>query len=224
MLIFKKIEDAYSLVSKNLFDSNEDHESQELALQQMAAIKEIISYAKSYEWLSHSKARKKIKLFLSSKYNYTVAAAELEISLNNLQSFVSYASTKLENLIGASTLDLIIKGEVSQGLLQFKIGTGAIKVESLFLNGIPEMLPTAKKEIGVDILTCEQELNFLATFTSRHINETLQSLNANKIAFVLYILQTNTSTYAYERELLYNYINGKIIDYETLSALIEVGV
>lgn len=166
-----------------------------LELRKLRLLSSIISYVNSYEWLAQTKTKEKIKLFLLSKYNYKVVAAQYKLKLNSLEVSISYAAKRLEKKIGHNTIDLILEGKVELAEQEFLIGSGKFQpTTELFIEGITKLLPRPEKDTGVELYASERELRFLSYFTRRNMNKISDSLDQNRIKHLLYLLTTNDST------------------------------
>jgi len=134
---------------------------------------------------------------------------------------VSLLARKLEKKIGISTLSLIENGEVQAALFQFRVGIGSIKTHELFPEGVFKIIPTANVNTHIDLINCKYELNQLKLLSTRSIEEKITSLNADKIGFLFYILQSSDIVYTTQKKTDLQVFSGEIETVEELLELLE---
>lgn len=210
MIVFKKVERAINEVKANLTLYKENDDKRMLELKKLQALYEILDYIKSFSWLSHQSSKEKVKTFLKCNYNYRKASEILGIPLHSLETSICYASKSLERKLGQNTIELILDGDINSAMLQFKVGTNSISISNLFCEGIIDMLPKPKKDNTLSLHDCANEIKFLNHITKLSLQKIIKSMDRAKLSYLLYLLTSSDAQYAYERNLLYKYINDDI--------------
>lgn len=207
-IIFRRLNEALNTVKTNLSLPSIEGSSTETELRKLNALMEIIGYANSLEWLSHEGSKKRIRFFLNQGMDYRITARHFNAKLNTIESAVSYASTKLEMLIGPHTLDLLMDGKVDEAITEFYLGTEQKRVEALFLPGVLDLLPPAQRSEHLTLEECSSELGILGILSKAYVEEILNLGSKERLAHVSYILNTSDKKYSLERDLLLRLFTG----------------
>lgn len=211
MTFFRFLDRAYHEVEEELANAVDD-EVKENALRKKEALDLISEYVMGFSWLRYKKTRDRITAILKSNYDYVSVAREFNTTVESLQTTVWYCSKILDEKIGRGTIDLIMKGNVEEGILQFYSATGYINVLSVFPDFVANLIPGGKKDIFLSLKDCIDEINLLRNFTNKNIKLKISSCSEDKLSFLRYVMESGDSKYSKHRLLLYNYFNNSISD------------
>jgi hypothetical protein len=217
MIIFRELEEAVQTVHQRLLRGSEVEDG--LDAQRLRLLHDIAAYVRGYAWLSHTKSKERIKLFLKYRYQYGETAAALGVSRKSLEQSVSYAAKQLSRRIGDNTIDLIMEGQLELARQEFLLGTGALAPSDWFVGGIMERFP-AKKDAGVALHAAGRELAFLLRYTRRQLDLAASSLDSRVMAHLLYVLSATDASYMQERNVLLQcLVSGTLSPGEALQQL-----
>lgn len=200
MLVFREIEDLVVGVKSRFatFGVESDLAVEEKRLH---LLMKLVSYVNGYEWLSHEKIREKVAYFLKSRYNYRAVAEKFGLPRSRVHKCISYASDRLRRRVGG-ILALIRSNQLDDAERELAMVTGAVDPSSFFVRGILDHF-VVERGVGVDLATCQREINFLSHFSSRNIGRIVGQVDARKLGHLLYVLcRTEDTLYAPERATL----------------------
>lgn len=226
MLIFRRVSRAVKEVQANLKDKNLfSEEERQLEQKKLDALMLIVDFIIKQEYLSHQKSKERLSFFLKNKFDYEKTRLHFNTSKNSIEASVSYIGKKLENLIGPNTINMILEGRVDEALTQFYIGTGQVKTDEWFIEGVKSYFPTPNKDVTLSLPDCKEEIHLLGVFTKLHLEGLVNSYDHNKLAYLLYILNSTDEKVADERQVLFRLLKGvysKGEDGEFLNLKIQV--
>jgi len=201
MIIFRRLNNALIEIEGRIRLSS-DNEELLLNQNKYDALRVILDYSNSLKWLSHKKTKEKVRYFLNCDMNYRKTAEFFQTGLNRIEVTVSYASSKLEKFIGASTLTKILDGEIDEAMVMFTSNTTAQPYLSWFLPGVTERLPVAMYNPTYTIEECKHELWFLNFFSVQNASRLLDNCDTSKLSHTLYILASSQKKYKKQKEVL----------------------
>jgi hypothetical protein len=208
-LFFRKYVEAREHIEVSLRSKEYYGEDDSLEKKKLSALKEIFDYIKNDEtWAGQEKSRKKAIIFMKNRCNYGKTKDELGAkSKNSVEASMSYLSKKIENKVGASTIELILEGKVDEAMIQFRAGTGKLNPSDYIIDGLFELLPIEGKPHST-LENCAKEIKFLLTFTKSFLAKICSSYNKDNLSYLMYILTSTDRVVADERKILYQLLNG----------------
>lgn len=214
MLVFKEIEahiKKAKLDSRNFKDV--DQKRYNRAMRQLEALTEILNYIKSGEWAATRKACD--RLLYTMKNGISASATHFGTSENSISASLTQYSNTIRKLIGNDTLDLIMNGDVEEGLIQFRCKSGTISFEKLLIDNPVQQMP--KYALGTErynLEECATELQFLYRYLDVSFRRELEKCDAKKLAYIRCLLNNSTVS-VYERAAVVKYLTG-VMSYEEL--------
>lgn len=165
----------------------------------------VLGVLKSYSWVKREEVKKKVEFFIDNDFSYSSLADEFGITKKSAYVMISRAGKQFEDAVGISVGELI---ECDFCIENIKIKDD--NISGIFIRDVQEQLQ-AIESVEIDLLECMSELTNLKMLTKDSINNRLKKLDVDKIAHLLFILQSSRTEYALEKELLKSYIiNGSI--------------
>lgn len=217
LLIFREVAAEVREVKVRLAILGDDSSTVEQDKQKLDFLLRIVAYINSFIWLKKKSARRKLRDFLRSKYNYREIAEKYGVTVGSMHMSVSYVASQLKKRIGG-VLDLLRSGDIAGAEREFEICTGCY--DDLFVRVVRDHFKP-EKDAGVDLSTCEKELSFLSAFVSRNIENLVAALDRQKVEHLLYILlKTDDRSYSTIRSQLFRSLEGELEASEAL-ALVE---
>lgn len=128
-ILFKQLDKALKSVYKNLALYGQiDEKRENLELKKLGAIKEIRDFVKEYNWLpadTRSASIKIIENVIQNDYNYHKIADKYGSQAGIIEDFISGVSEDVRSILGEGTIDLILDGDVEQGVEQFRVSVAS---------------------------------------------------------------------------------------------------
>jgi hypothetical protein len=217
LLIFKEVVAEVKEVKERLAILGDDSSTAEQDKQRLDLLLRLVAYINSFVWLKKQSARRKLRDFLRSRYDYRKTAEKYGVTVGSMHMSVSYAANQLKKRIGGA-VDLLRSGDIAGAEREFEIVTGCY--DDLFLRVVRDHFkPT--KDAEVELGTCEKELSFLSAFVSRNIENLIAELDRRKVEHLLHILlKTDDRSYSTIRSQLFRCLEGELEASEAL-ALVE---
>lgn len=215
MLVFKKLDSAYRVAKTARDNYPSGSQSRNLEEEKIKAFLKIRDYIYSFAWMKRRDAIDKIKAVINKKFNYSEVAEVLGVTVESLQVTMSNASKAVEAKIGENTIKLISEGRLDEALLQYQVGVGEISLENHVLSDVLEVYPKSQNSLYTRIEECKEELDFLRLYSKSMMHERMGRLDADRLAFIRYILTNPDGRYVMYRRLLIEYMLG-YIDYDYL--------
>jgi hypothetical protein len=154
-----------------------------------------------------------MRFYFTSKFNCHSTASKFGTSVNAIEVFVSYWQKKLREMIGQETVDLILNDDIDTAMVQFRVGTGQNGYSTdLFLAGINQLLPSPKRNQFFLIEECFRELTYFVHFSHFNINNVLHSLDQEKVAHLLFLMNSEDKRFATEREAIWRLLKGDYLE------------
>ena len=220
MLIFKQLEHAIKSVTR---EKKQTNDTKKLALidEKLNALFEISEYIKAGEWLGKTSAIDRMRYSL--KHTIAETAEKFECSKDSVSSSLTKYSRKLEGLIGSNTISMIVEGKVREGLVQFYLKSGAFSVEQIIASDVHSYLPDQAELEDCSIAECLNELKVLRICSSAYIKNLFKRVSLEKVAFLLYILNSEDSKYADIRREMYMFLTSKEGDIDAFKRFLVDG-
>lgn len=208
MKFLKELENAVKITQANLNNDNIEGDLRKLELQKLNALMEIVIFVKELSWLKQEKAKEKMNFLLTTKFNYKEAQKKYNTSKNAIEVFVSYAQKKLIDIIGKDTIKLILQGDIDFAMSHFRtINNQSNQINEWFLAGLTEFLPKPDKNSFL-LEECRNELLLIGRLSYFNIKEMFRTINNQKLAHLLYILNSTDGKFADEKEVLISFLKG----------------
>jgi hypothetical protein len=134
-------------------------------------------------------------------------------------------------MIGQETVDLILNDDIDTAMVQFRVRTGQNGYSTdVFIAGINQLLPIPKRNRFFLIEECFTELICFVSISHFNINKIFHSLEQEKMAHLLFLMNTEDQKFANEREVIRRLLNwdyleedGKVRSYKAQTQMaIEV--
>ncbi|SFL20920.1 hypothetical protein SAMN03159341_10419 [Paenibacillus sp. 1_12] len=217
MLIFREVEDfiavtraGLTLLSTYQADSSDD--------QRLVQLQRLASYIKSMEWLKHEAAKKRISVFLACQYDYRLAAQKLGIQIDQMHKSISYANKRLSGRI-RGVLTLMKEGRWADAELEFQRLIGSHRPFEPFICGTVDRFKP-RKSSTVNLIDCRREIEVIAHFTKRKLENILSTVDGVAMSHVLHILLSADPRYIAERLLLSQcIISGELKPEQVIGAI-----
>ena len=211
MNVFKMLDLEYRKSCLELSRAEVDTTDYYVVKKRQESLGAVLGILKSYSWVKREEVKKKLRYFIENRYDYDDLAKEFNISKQSVYVLISRASKQFLEALGVNSVDEFLEDN-------FSIDNINIKGDSIldtFITDVREQLEVRECK-GVDLKECMVELTILKNLTKRTINNRLKKLDADKIAHILYILQTDDLGYTLEKELVGAYMGGIIKSKEEL--------
>lgn len=212
--ILKELEDNIVKLKTDLKKLNPQDETEKSqyveAEKKLNALREILEFVDTYKWVKHTNVIEKVEFVRKCRYDYPLIKQELGMTDDALKSFMYRINTNLSLKIGENTIKTILKGgdDINVGLSVFRVLTGNYPLEDILLKETFESLPK-KKYTSFSLKDCIDEIKYLYTYSKvgREFEE--MDINSDKLAFLRYILESETEKYKIEQKNLLAVLRGK---------------
>jgi hypothetical protein len=222
VIIFRRLENELASVRKLLGGDGISDEDRNSFVDKENALSLLMTYLNSFEWLTHAKTKERVKLFISSRYDYKFCTEQLNMeSLSAFETSMWYTAKKFQSKIGENTIDLIMDGAISTALIQFNTGTGKMGLVSILPHGVGNLLPAPLSTGAISISECRGELELLKSLVLKTIKSKLSSLGRDNLAFLRHILESTDVRFSTHRQLLYSYLLGSVDSFDDLLVLLS---
>ncbi|MBZ9688462.1 hypothetical protein G9F72_019210 [Clostridium estertheticum] len=210
-----------------------------IEFQKIEALNEVCRFILSCNYVTDPKSREKLRAFLytyfttnnylimktSDRYSQVLKILRQDPSNDKDLKRVKHAINvvvlsnlkKLERMVGISTVDLILAGQIEKGLVQFREGTKIKATFGIVVKGVELLLPEPKESTVIKPENCTDVLFYFKSISRKEIKNTLEGLGMEKISFLRYILESEDSKYHDIRRLFMDFITGKV----TIEAVIK---
>ena len=165
----------------------------------MAVLIDIHEYIYHGNWTRESSREKYIAL-IRSKWDYNLIAARYDTSRASLDVFVSRQEKRLKRTIG-SALVLIEIGYIEEGLARFYADSGTLSKQE-FTYSMRDLLPKAEKKDSFTVSDCPDEVKVLRSIRRSNINEWLNHADRDKLAYLIFLLETDDPAYQKQKREL----------------------
>ena len=175
----------------------------------MAVLSEIQEYLFHGDWTRESSREKYIAL-VRSKWDYKLIAERYQTTRESLDVFASRQDKRLQRTIGGA-LDLIEVGYIEEGLARFYVDSGALSVKE-FTYSMRDLLPQAEKKDSFSIEECSYEVELLQSITRQNVQECLNGADSDKLAYLMFLLETKETAYQQQKRELVAEILKKTVE------------
>ena len=165
----------------------------------MAVLSEIQEYLYHGDWTRQSSREKYIAL-IRSKWDYKLIAERYDTDRASLDVFASRQDKRLQRAIGGA-LDLIEAGYIEEGLARFYADSGTLSVKE-FTYSIGDLLPKAEKKDSFSVADCPEEVEVLRSIRRSNAQEWLSDADSDKLAYLMFLLETKDPAYQQQRRAL----------------------
>lgn len=207
MLVFKEIIDSLKAINQETtVYRGTGSRDEELAHEKYQLLLEIKEYMRDLEWISREETKDKLIKVVKSNYNYQQVAKLFDTTPKSIKSSISELSKRFKHIIGNSTLKLIEEGNITLARYQFLAGTGKIKTSDFLLPVVRDILSEKVGDFkGIySLRQCHKEIKFLKKYSIAALEQSLEELNMDKLAFVLFLIEGKDPD---DNELKLNLIN-----------------
>lgn len=222
----KKLDDGIVSLTQRLRELEEDDSTQQteyvLLNKKLRALNEILEYVNSYKWVCHKNIIEKLKFCRGCGFDYDLIKKELDMTNSSLKSFMYRVNKALNSKIGENTISMILSDsdKWSDGVMQFRILSGTYKLDDVLFKECYEDLPE-KKFTTYSIKECLPEIKYIYTYSNIAKQRAKASLDEDKLAFIRYILESETERYREEQKNLMLVLQGINITYEQFLKYVE---
>ena len=207
--IFKRLKNLHNSVDASLDACVSGSEEEMVYQETMDLIIEIEEFLYSFAWLRKQQAKDKLRIYLDSCFDYGVMCELFCITYEQAKNSVHWAATKFENNIGAHTLRLIEQGFLEEARAAFYIGTGKLKIEQMITEQCVDKLPSPQYN-SFSLSECKLELKVLRLISKSTLSTYLEKVNENKMAYIMYLLQSDSKKAALFRPYLIALLTGDL--------------
>ena len=165
----------------------------------MAVLSEIQEYLFHGDWTRESSREKYIAL-VRSKWDYKLIAERYQTTRESLDVFASRQDKRLQCTIGGA-LDLIEIGYIEEGLARFYADSGTLSKQG-FTYSMRDLLPPAEKKDSFTVSDCYDEMKILRSIRRSNINEWLNHADRDKLAYLMFLLETDDPAYRQQKREL----------------------
>lgn len=159
----------------------------------LSLLAEIKEYEMGLTWLKHRHFKEKVKLFITSEFDYKLLQEVYDETYDRLRGSMHYANSEFLKHIGQNTLKLIEAGEVGFAQLQFYKTTGLLKDTDILPQTLLDMLPVQKYSTR-SLSSCEKELRFLYNYSLAAMQGRLGRLDKDKLQYIQWVLHSDSAT------------------------------
>jgi len=215
----KKLDDGVLKLNDRLqeLDVNDELDKVEYALlsKKLSALTEILKYVNSYKWVKHQAVIDKIKFIRSCGFDYDLIKSELGLTDDSLKSFMYRVNQALDSKIGTDTVKTILsdKDNWRDVVVQFRILSGTYELKSALLSECYDNLPE-KKFSTYSLKECREEIEYLYMYSNLYRKIRQGELDSGKLAFLRFILESETEKFRKEQSDLMLMLQGIKISYE----------
>lgn len=176
--IFKELEHAFR--NENLPDERKE------------VLKQIRDYIISGTWTSRRCLAKKV--IKAVGLGYTEASKDLGITESGVRLLISRSSNTIREKIGNNIIHAIAYGSDSNfrdAALQFDLVKNNISPGSFIVDGVLNWIPDESSGI-YSLKELQKEIFFLRRYTKKYASKELETLDDDKLGFIMSILSSTT--------------------------------
>lgn len=161
----------------------------ELPVESQQIFREIYEFIYSGVWTKSAKTKAMLPIINESA---ETIAGKMNISVSNVLASRSQASEKLRKILGKNLHSKLLSAdsEIFADLrrsMQVAI-TEYIELDDFFLQGVLDLIPANEEAKEYKLEDCKQEIEFLASFSNEGIQRRLQSLDIEKLQYLMRVL------------------------------------
>lgn len=215
----KKLDDGIIFLTVRLqeLEDKDEKESEEYKLlsKKLRALDEILDYVNKYKWVKNKNIIEKLKLCRGCGFDYNLIKEELNLSDSALKSFMFRVNKALNEKIGENTIGLILSDSAkwSEGVMQFRILSGTYSLADVLFKECYNDLPE-KKFTTFSLKECIPEIEYIYTYSDIGRKRSREVLDNDKLAFLRFILESETEKYREDQKNLMLVLQGINISFE----------
>ena len=210
--VFREIDDGLSLIQKNIEIAKSKGDKDKILFynKQLNALNQVADYVFSYNWVKKEKVKMILEEIRVTKYSYDWVAEKYGMSKNEMKCFVYRNMNTISERIGSHTIELILSSEdkVNLGLLSFRLASGQIKLEDMFIQDLLNKVPKPKQHY-FKLENCVEELKFLYNYSKFMMDFSFSKLDKERLEFVMWLLSSPTDHYKVQQKDLIAAMLGK---------------
>lgn len=229
MLVYRKLKKVLSeqeeLVAFLITSRVEKDSSTRIeATHKLQALKELETYVESYDWVRTAKTLEKVKVVIKNDFDYEESAKELNTTIRTLKVMFSRCDSELKGKI-EQPLNYILEGKLSEGVDLFRLGDKEAELQK-YRNQIP-LLETVLKTEPIEptedysVVDYINALKFIKIYSKPQFSLGVEKAGTDKINYLLFMLFNPSNKYAYQRELILQFLNNELKLEELVSILNE---
>lgn len=176
-------------------------------LQCMRVLGEVVNYAINMPKGKQTKRR--LEVFWKTNLSYEDTCLECNTPYQYLRVFISHQSSLCYDKLGTDIFDYLKGCKPLDAMIEFFSRTGKISVANLIPAEFVTRIPQIKPSDSYKLEDCREELDFLKSLSIIGIQSRLDALDSDKLAYILWLLNSENSRYPEIRKKLWTYIYGK---------------
>ena len=167
----------------------------------MTRVNQMSDYITSGDW-SRKTTRDKYVFWIRCGFNYVLTANKFKTTEESLRVLVSRADAAIAKVM-KKPLEQIMGGNVNDGWVEFNFNRNRLDINELF--GRPILVaspnPSALNQC-YSLDDCKNEIKFMRTYNSYEIRKQLDSLDGQKMSYLIALGSLNDPAYREERKKL----------------------
>ena len=174
----------------------------------LLALNEVWTYVKGGAW--HSKPDSVARIIDLVELDRKAACEKYGMTVNNVNTALWRANTILENKFGTELISRILAGDINKSMLEFRCKSGTLLSDGVFLKEAGELLPKPDGSIPYKLSDCISEAKLLAFYSREMLNKRFGAIDKQKLAYLVYLLNTYNSALDVEQRALYHVVCGDV--------------
>ena len=167
----------------------------------LTRVNQMSDYITSGDW-ARKTTRDKYVFWIRCGYNYVLTANKFKTTEESLRVLVSRADTALSKIM-KKPLEHIMSGNVNDGWVEFNFNRNRLDINELFGRPILAATPNpAALNQCYSLDDCKSEIKFMKTYNSYEIRKQLESLDEQKMSYLIALGSLNDPAYLEERKKL----------------------
>ena len=179
-----------------------------LADSKYKALSEIWAYVRSGVWYPREGMADKVAFIVEHGKKMAV---EKKVITNLHHGTVTMlrANEYLARKIEPSWISDILQGNINDTMLKFRLSTGYLLASSAFVQEVADMLPEGTPDPEYALEDCLTEIKFLAFYSRPILEKRFNSVNKDRLAYLVHLLNSYDPNKRLEQESLYRVLNGE---------------
>lgn len=207
MAFLQELRTGINVVIMEIDDLNRQGGDLTTANAKYSALMEIWGWVKSGSWSPRSDFVHRILVLITKDRD--AAISELGLTdINHANTLLYRANATLEKTIGTDIINSILSGDVHEAMTKFRLKTGTTLSDTLFLSDLKAVLPEPASGNRYKLGDCTTEAKFLAFYSRAVLEKRFGSLDKDKLAYLVYLLNTYDPSLLCESAALSRVVTG----------------